>query len=82
LPASGLYYLSELVEEHTVLSKKILTALIQAIIVVHILLLLFDGFPKLLTLFSAASHGVYLANVTKSFPMGTRSVCALRDNRV
>ncbi|KAA8906395.1 transmembrane adaptor Erv26 [Sphaerosporella brunnea] len=67
--ASGLYYLSELVEEHTVLSKKVLIVLIQGIIATHILLLLFDGFPKLLTLFSAASHGVYLANVTKSFPM-------------
>jgi len=67
--ASGLYYLSELVEEHTVISKKLLTGLIQCIIAVHILLLLFDGFPTLLTIFSAVSHGVYLANVTNSFPM-------------
>ncbi|KAI5857876.1 transmembrane adaptor Erv26 [Tricharina praecox] len=67
--ASGLYYLSELVEEHTVISKKLLTGLIQCIIAIHILLMLFDGFPKLLSIFSAASHGVYLANVTKSFPM-------------
>ena len=58
-------------EEHTVISKKLLTGLIQCIIAVHILLMLFDGFPKLLTIFSAASHGVYLANVTKAFPMGT-----------
>ena len=69
--ASGLYYLSELVEEHTVFSKKLLTTLIQGIIVVHILLLLFDGFPILLTLFSAASHAVYLANVSNSFPSGS-----------
>ncbi|KAF8543561.1 transmembrane adaptor Erv26 [Trichophaea hybrida] len=66
--ASGLYYLSELVEEHTVLSKKLLTALIQGIIAIHFLLLIFDGFPWMLTLFSAASHGVYLMNVSKSFP--------------
>ncbi|KAI5819490.1 transmembrane adaptor Erv26 [Pyronema omphalodes] len=66
--ASGLYYLSELVEEHTVLSKKLLIFLIQSIIVIHFLLLIFDGFPLWLTLFSAASHAVYLANVTKSFP--------------
>jgi len=58
------------VEEHTVISKKLLTGLIQCIIAVHILLLLFDGFPTLLTIFSAVSHGVYLANVTNSFPMG------------
>ncbi|TGZ76764.1 putative Golgi apparatus and endoplasmic reticulum protein Svp26 [Ascodesmis nigricans] len=66
--ASGLYYLSELVEEHTVLSKKILTRLIQTIITAHVLLLLLDGFPVMLTLFSAASHGVYLSNVRHSFP--------------
>ncbi|KAF8477564.1 transmembrane adaptor Erv26 [Kalaharituber pfeilii] len=66
--ASGLYYLSELVEEHTVLSKKVLTRLIQSIIVVHILLVVFDGFPILLTLFSAASHGVYMLNLRK-FPV-------------
>lgn len=66
--ASGLYYLSELVEEHTVLSSRILTRLIQAIIALHILLLLVDGFPVLLTLFSAASHAVYLLNL-RSFPV-------------
>ena len=59
------------------LSKKLLVGLIQAIIAAHILLLLFDGFPKLLTIFSAASHGVYLANVTKSFPMGTLASLSL-----
>lgn len=37
--------------------------------------MLFDGFPKLLSIFSAASHGVYLANVTKSFPMGAYTFC-------
>jgi len=67
--ASGLYYLSELVEEHTVLSKKLLIRLIQGIIATHALLLIFDGFPWMLTLFSAASHGVYLANVSRTFPL-------------
>jgi len=66
--ASGLYYLSELVEEHSVLSKRVLTRLIELIIVIHLLLLIFDGFPLLLTLFSAASHIVYLANISQSFP--------------
>lgn len=68
--ASGLYYLSELVEEHTVISQKLLIRLIQVIIAAHILLIIFDGFPIMLTLFSAASHGVYLMNVTRTFPMG------------
>ncbi|KAK6535936.1 erv26 superfamily protein [Arthrobotrys megalospora] len=66
--ASGLYYLSELVEEHTVVSRRILTRLIQAIIVAHVLLFAFDGFPFLLTLFSGASHGVYAMNLRR-FPM-------------
>ncbi|EWC43918.1 hypothetical protein DRE_01270 [Drechslerella stenobrocha 248] len=66
--ASGLYYLSELVEEHTVLSKRILTRLIQGISIVHILLLVVDGFPFWLTVFSAASHGAYAMNLRR-FPM-------------
>lgn len=67
--ASGLYYLSELVEEHTVFCKKLLIRLIQSIIVIHVLLLFLDGFPFLLTTFSAASHVVYLMNITRTFPM-------------
>lgn len=67
--ASGLYYLSELVEEHTVFCKKLLTRLIQSIIAIHALLLVLDGFPFLLTAFSAASHVVYLMNITRTFPM-------------
>ncbi|PNP51355.1 hypothetical protein THARTR1_08005 [Trichoderma harzianum] len=43
--ASGLYYLSELVEEHTVLAKRLLTRLIQIIIGVQVVLWLIDGFP-------------------------------------
>ncbi|RPB24883.1 DUF396-domain-containing protein [Terfezia boudieri ATCC MYA-4762] len=66
--ASGLYYLSELVEEHTVLSKKILTRLIQIIIAIHFLLIVFDGFPVLLTLFSVACHVVYMLNLRR-FPV-------------
>ncbi|KAK6531994.1 erv26 superfamily protein [Orbilia ellipsospora] len=66
--ASGLYYLSELVEEHTVVSRRILTRLIQAIIIIHILLLVIDRFPFFLTAFSAASHGVYAMNLRR-FPM-------------
>ncbi|KAI5810194.1 transmembrane adaptor Erv26 [Peziza echinospora] len=66
--ASGLYYLSELVEEHTVLTKKLLTRLIQIIIVIHGSLLVLDRFPFFLTVFSAASHGVYMLNLRR-FPV-------------
>lgn len=64
--ASVLYYLSEQVEEYTVFTKRLLTRLIYAIMVVH-LLLIFDGFPFKLTMFSIAAHFVYLQNLNK-FP--------------
>lgn len=65
--ASGLYYLSELVEEHTVLTKKILTRLIYTIVATQILLVLIDGFPVLLSLLSIGSHVVYMGNL-RHFP--------------
>jgi len=66
--ASGLYYLSELVEEHTVIAKKLLTRLIYSVVVVQILLVLFDGFPFMLSLLSIGSHIVYLGNMRR-FPV-------------
>ncbi|KAH3682261.1 hypothetical protein WICPIJ_006771 [Wickerhamomyces pijperi] len=65
--ASGLYYVSELVEEHSVATKKFLRRSIYAIICIYILLLIFDGFPILLTLFSIATYVIYLQNL-KKFP--------------
>lgn len=66
--ASGLYYLSELVEEYSVLSSKILRQLIYTIIAVQILLCLVDRFPWHLTLLGVISHGTYLANL-RHFPI-------------
>lgn len=68
LLASGLYYLSELVEEHTVLARRVLTRLIYSIIFVQILLFLFDGFPFFLSLLSIGSHIVYASNLRR-FPI-------------
>lgn len=65
--ASGLYYVSELVEEHTVPTKKFLTRSIYAVILIYVLLLIFDGFPWMLTLFSIATYVIYLQNLNK-FP--------------
>ncbi|KAF2474975.1 DUF396-domain-containing protein [Lindgomyces ingoldianus] len=65
--ASGLYYLSELVEEHTVLAKKLLTRLIYGIIALQ-LFLLFDGFPPGLSALSIVSHGIYAQNLRR-FPI-------------
>ena len=67
MTASGLYYLSELVEEHTVIAKKFLTTLIQGIIGLQVILCLVDGFPLLPTLLGVVSHVVYLGNMRR-FP--------------
>lgn len=65
--ASGLYYLSELVEEHTVIAKRLLTRLIYGIIGVQVLLWIVDGFPFGATLLGVVSHVVYLGNMRR-FP--------------
>jgi hypothetical protein len=67
LVASGLYYLSELVEEHTVLAKRLLTRLIYVVIGIQLALCLVDGFPFSLTLLSIVSHIIYLGNM-RQFP--------------
>jgi len=66
--ASGLYYLSELVEEHTVLAKRVLTRLIYGLIAIQTLLLVVDRLPWLPSLVSIASHAIYLQNLRR-FPV-------------
>ncbi|KAG5992901.1 hypothetical protein E4U43_003623, partial [Claviceps pusilla] len=66
--ASGLYYLSELVEEHTVLAKRLLTRLIYAVIGIHLTLWLVDGFPLGATCLGIFAHVVYLGNMRR-FPL-------------
>ncbi|KAJ4347474.1 erv26 super protein [Ascochyta clinopodiicola] len=66
--ASGLYYLSELVEEHTVFAKKLLSQLIYGVIGIQILLLLVDGFPIALSALSVVSHVIYAQNLRR-FPI-------------
>ncbi|CAH2355052.1 protein Svp26p [[Candida] railenensis] len=65
--ASGLYYVSELVEEHSEPTKRFLSKVIYGIIATLVLLWLFDGFPFGLTLFSVVSYWIYLQNLNK-FP--------------
>jgi hypothetical protein len=66
--ASGLYYLSELVEEHTVFAKKLLTRLIYLVIGIQTFLCIIDGFPFWPSLLSVVSHVVYLGNMRR-FPV-------------
>ncbi|GJN66208.1 transmembrane adaptor Erv26 [Purpureocillium lilacinum] len=65
--ASGLYYLSELVEEHTVIAKRLLTRLIYTVIGVQVALWLLDGFPFWSSLLGVVAHVVYLGNMRR-FP--------------
>ncbi|KAL2262224.1 hypothetical protein VTK26DRAFT_2105 [Humicola hyalothermophila] len=65
--ASGLYYLSELVEEHTVIAKRLLTRLIFSIMALQLVLCLVDRFPFLPTALGIFSHWVYLGNMRR-FP--------------
>lgn len=67
LPASGLYYLSELVEEHTVFAKRFLSKLIYSIMGLQLVLCLVDRFPFLPTALGIFSHFVYLGNMRR-FP--------------
>ncbi|KAK4116620.1 DUF396-domain-containing protein [Canariomyces notabilis] len=65
--ASGLYYLSELVEEHTVIAKRFLTRLIYSIMALQLLLCVVDRFPFLPTALGIFSHFIYLGNMRR-FP--------------
>ncbi|KAJ5996522.1 hypothetical protein N7499_007160 [Penicillium canescens] len=66
--ASGLYYLSELVEEHTVLARRLLTRMIYGIIAIQVLLMIIDRFPVSLSMLSIVSHLVYASNLRR-FPI-------------
>lgn len=67
--ASGLLWLSELIEEHSRSAKAIGQRGIYAIILIHILLWYFDSLPLHLTLFSILCHIVYLQNFTPNWPV-------------
>lgn len=65
--ATGLYYLAELVEEYTRLTRKVINYAIKFVIGVHVLLLLVDRLPVLAIGVGIASHVVY-SRLLKTFP--------------
>ncbi|KAJ3559092.1 hypothetical protein NM688_g544 [Phlebia brevispora] len=67
--ASGLLWLSELIEEHSRIAKHIGQRGIYVIILLHVLLFLFDSLPLHLVAFSIVCHVVYLQNFTPQWPM-------------
>lgn len=60
--------MSELVEEHTVLARRLLSRLIYSVIAVQVLLWLFDKFPLSLSVLSIVSHLIYASNLRR-FPI-------------
>ncbi len=87
--ACGLYYMAELAEEYSRLTRKILYWSIIVVAAIHVLLLVFDGFPWLATFFGLAMHLVYF-QFLKDFPYVNFSsplfigacgvyLCGLRD---
>lgn len=67
--ASGLLYVSELIEEHSRLAKIIGQRGTYAIIVLHIALYISDSLPLAQTLFSIVCHVVYLQNFSSTWPL-------------
>lgn len=65
--ACGLYYLAELAEEFTVITKKLIQYTIIGVMVIHGMLLILDRFPFYQITVGLATHGAYLA-MLKDFP--------------
>ncbi|XP_019861396.1 PREDICTED: protein TEX261-like [Amphimedon queenslandica] len=65
--AAGLYYLAELIEEYSVIAKKAISGLTIFVLLCHVGLLLFDGFPWLLISAGVLCHLCY-ASLLSTFP--------------
>ncbi|KAI0832586.1 DUF396-domain-containing protein [Trametes gibbosa] len=66
--ASGLLWISEVIEEHSRASKTVGQRCIYGIILLHILLYFYDALPPKHILFSIFCHVIYLQNFTPSWP--------------
>jgi len=66
--AAGLYYLAEMVEEYSVLAKKILVYLLVFVFVVYICLLVVDGFPITLISVGILAH-LFFGSLLTTFPV-------------
>ncbi|KAI0034108.1 transmembrane adaptor Erv26, partial [Vararia minispora EC-137] len=67
--ASGLLWISELIEEHSKLAKVVGVRGIYAIISLHFVLYFTDGLSLPRILFSAFCHVVYLQNFSQTWPL-------------
>ena len=66
--ASGLYYVSEFVEEHARFSKLVIERLILLVVAFILLLMLIDGLSPVLGVLTLLAHGIYWRNL-KEFPV-------------
>jgi len=65
--ACGLYYMAELAEEYTQLTRRLMSATIMAVLVVHGLLFLLERLPSLALAVGAGTHVSYMWQM-QSFP--------------
>jgi hypothetical protein len=65
--ATGLYYLAELVEEYTRLTKKVINWAIKVVIALHVILLVFDRLPVVAIGVGVGAHVVYY-RLLRTFP--------------
>ncbi|EJD01564.1 DUF396-domain-containing protein [Fomitiporia mediterranea MF3/22] len=66
--ASGLLWISEIIEEHSRTAKVVGIRAVYTIIVLHVILYFTDSLPLLHTLFSIGCHVVYLQNFSHTWP--------------
>ncbi|KAL2651987.1 hypothetical protein R1flu_020115 [Riccia fluitans] len=65
--ATGLYYIAEIVEEYTRLTKKVINYTIKVVIGLHLLLLVWDRLPILCVALGVGAH-VFYYRMLKTFP--------------
>jgi len=65
--ATGLYYIAEFVEEHTVITRRVIKYSIGLILFIYILLLIFESLPFTALLVGIAAH-ILFYSLLKDFP--------------
>ncbi|KAL1521843.1 hypothetical protein AB1Y20_021494 [Prymnesium parvum] len=65
--ACGLYYLAELAEEYTSLTRKLISLSITAVLICHVLFFLFEELPRLPLAVGFAAHACYFV-LLRGFP--------------
>ncbi|KAG6557669.1 hypothetical protein Mapa_000950 [Marchantia paleacea] len=66
--ATGLYYVAEIVEEYTRLTRKVINYTIKVVVIgIHLLLLVWDRLPILCIAFGVGAH-VFYYRMLKTFP--------------